>query len=57
MRSEYLKFWLAAATPKERPGTSNWELIVEIIQTSFRDGRLPLYCKLQKVLLLPKGNW
>ena len=56
MQAEHLHSWLAAVTREERPDTSNWDQVVEILQTTFRYGRLPVECTWQTVVLIPKGN-
>ena len=56
MRVDNLQLWLVAATHEERPETSNWDRVVDIIQVEFREVRIKEECTLQTVVLLPKGN-
>ena len=41
---------------EKRPDTANWDRMVDIIKTAFRDRRLPVECGWQMAVLLSKGN-
>ena len=56
MQAEHLQYWLTATTHKEQPDTANWERVVEILQTAFRDDRISTECTWQMVVLVPKGD-
>ena len=56
MQKKHLQSWLEAVTSKERPDTSNWDWAVEILQTKFRDVRLPTEFTWKTMVLIPKGN-
>ena len=72
MRAEHLKGWLAASkwrkqeATEEGEGTTNgeeggptepnWERLVDLVQTAFREGRLVGEAKWQAVVLIPKGK-
>ena len=72
MRAEELKGWLAAAQRGEKKeeiaekegggredtqeGAENWERVVELVQTAFRDGVLAKEATWQAVVLFPKGK-
>ena len=72
MRSVDLKGWLAAARRGEkkgetkekeggvredtREGAENWDRVVELVQTAFRDGVLAEELTWQAVVLIPKGK-
>ena len=36
MKDRYLCVWLVAATLEEATDTSNWEKLIELIQTAFK---------------------
>ena len=56
MRAEHLKYWLEAAKGEEQLDMTNWDRMVEIIQTAFREVTLPTKFMWQTVFLIPKGN-
>ena len=72
MRSEHLKGWLAALKRRKREveeegeGTTdgeegvstdpNWERLVDLVQTAFREGRLAEEATWKAVVLIPKGG-
>ena len=56
MRAEHLQMWLAEATREERPGMKKWDKVVDIIQSTIREGRIPMECAWKTVVLIPKGN-
>ena len=72
MRDEHLKGWLAALKWKKReaeeegegttddeeggPTEPNWEILVDLIHTAFRGGRLAEEAMWQAVFLIPKGG-
>ena len=56
MQSKHLQTWLVTATREEFLDTENWYRVVELIQTSFWEVRLPEECAWEIVLLIPKGN-
>ena len=56
MRSEHLQAWLAETKREERPDTEKWDKVVDMIQYAFREGRIPVECKWQTLVLIPKGN-
>ena len=56
MSDKHLQSWLVAETCNEATGMAKWEWVVDIIQTSFRDVRIPEEFTWQTVVLLPKGN-
>ena len=56
MRAEHLKYWLEAAKGEEQLDMTNWDWVVEIIQTAFREVTLPTKFMWQTVFLIPKGN-
>ena len=72
MRVEHLKRWLAAAKRRKRgaaeegEGTTegkegglmdpNWERLLDLVQTLFREGRLAEEATWQAVVLIPKGE-
>ena len=47
---------MVEATRGERPDTEKWDTVVDIIQSEFREGRIPVECAWQMVVLTPKGN-
>ena len=70
MRAEHLKGWLAASKKRKREaaeegeGTTegkegvstetNWERLVDLVQTEFREGRLAEEAMWKAVVLIPK---
>ena len=71
MRAEHLKEWLAEARRGEKgetadkagggqedtqEGTENWVRVVELVQTTFRDGDLAEEATCQVVVLIHKGK-
>ena len=72
MRAKHLKGWLAKLKRKKRdaaeegegktdneegvPTEPNWEILVDMIQTEFREGRLAEEAMWQAVVLIPKGE-
>ena len=55
MKAEYLQTWMMEATREDTPGTTKWDNVVEIIQSAFGEGRLPMECYWQMVVLILKG--
>ena len=69
MRAEHLKGWIAASnrgklaeekgeekTASEEEGGDLWGKLVELIQTSFREGEMAVEATWQTVVPIPKGN-
>ena len=56
MRKEQLQYWLKVATHEEFLDTSNWEHVVDILQTAFRCSRLTMECTWQTGFLITKGD-
>ena len=72
MRDKHLKRWLAKSKQRKRealekgegttdnkeggPTEPNWERLVDLIQTSFRERRLMEEAMWQVVVLIPKGK-
>ena len=72
MRAEHLTGWLAASKRENRevaekgegktdgeeggPTETHWENLVELIQTTFREGGLVKEATWQAVVLIPRGN-
>ena len=54
MRVKHLQSWLAAATCKERPETTNWDQFVETTQTVFMNDRLTEECAWKTAILITK---
>ena len=54
MRAEYLPKWFGGATPGELPDIANWDLVVQLIHTAFRNGQLSTECQWQTVVLSPQ---
>ena len=69
MRAEHLKSWLAAARKAAKDKTTteftestepteaaNWEMVVNLVHTSFREWRLAEEAMWKAVVLIPKGE-
>ena len=56
MRAENLQSWMESATCKERPDTDNLDRVVDILQTKFREVRLPEECTCNTVVITTKVN-
>ena len=55
MQEEQLRSCLAVITREERLDTANREQVVEILQTDFRDVRLPTECTWH-MAVIPNGD-
>ena len=56
IRAEHLKEWVKEAYREEHPYQGNWNRVVDLIQTCFRERRVPTQMLWSTVVLLPKGN-
>ena len=56
IRAEHLKEWVEEATRKKNPYQGNWNRVVDLIQTCFRERCVPTHMSWSTVVLLPKGN-
>ena len=56
IRAEHLKEWVEEATREKDPYQGNWNRVVDLIQTCFRERRVPTQMLWSTVVLLPKGN-
>ena len=56
IRAEHLKEWVEEATWEKDPYQGNWNRVVDLIQTCFRERRVPTQMSWSTVVLLPKGN-
>ena len=72
MKAEHLKGWLSASKRRKReaeeegegtadgeergPTEPNWERLVDLVHTAFREGRLAEEATWQAVVLIPKGE-
>ena len=56
MRAEDLKVWLGEASREMDPVTYRWQLLVRLIQTTFKDGAVPEEVAWAMMVFLPKGR-
>jgi len=56
VRAEHLKEWVEEAERKVDPYQGNWDRVVDLIQTCFRERQVPTQMSWSTVVLLPKGN-
>ena len=56
MRAENIQLWLVAVIHKERPDTSKWDQVADIIQTAFRDRSILVDYAWKTFVLIPKVN-
>ena len=56
MRAEHLKEWLAVEIQECDSETRNWEWVVNLVHTAFRNETLMIKCTRQTVIILTKGN-
>ena len=54
MRLEDLKGWLVEASRETDPMTYRWQLLVQLIQTTFKDGAVPEEVAWSTMVFLPK---
>ena len=56
MRAEELQVWLAGETREYSTYMWDWEKVVDIIQSTLKEGWTPVECAWQTVVLYPKGD-
>ena len=56
VRAEHLKEWVEEAYRDVDPYQENWDRVVDLIQTCFRERQVPTQLSWSTVALLPKGN-
>ena len=56
VRAEHLKEWVREAYRDVDPYQENWDRVVDLIQTCFRERQVPTQMSWSTVVLLPKGN-
>ena len=56
VRAEHLKEWVEEAYRDVDPYQGNWDRVVDLIQTCFRERQVPTQMSWSTVVLLPKGN-
>ena len=56
IRAEHLKEWVKEAYREHHPYQGNWNRVVDLIQTCFRERQVPTQILWSTVVLLPKGN-
>ena len=56
VRAEHLKEWVKEAYRDVDPYQGNWDRVVDLIQTCFRERQVPTQMSWSTVVLLPKGN-
>ena len=57
MRADHLQGWITSAKQEWDPKTANWERVVDLVKTFFRDGILTTKCTWKMVVLLPTWNF
>ena len=55
-RAEHLKEWVKEAYRDVDPYQENWDRVVNLIQTCFRERQVPTQLSWSTAVLLPKGN-